>query len=56
MDKMIVLCPFCVKEQRVGVVREIVRCERCGKPINNDIFANTHPEEFWSNPDTCARF
>jgi uncharacterized CHY-type Zn-finger protein len=56
MDKILVLCPFCDREQRVHEEKPVVSCERCGKPFNNDLSAGKHPEEFWSNPDTSARF
>jgi len=56
MDKIMVLCPFCDKEQRIHTEKHIVRCERCGRAFNNNPHGDAHPEEFWSNPDTSARF
>jgi ribosomal protein L37AE/L43A len=56
MDKTIVLCPFCDKEQSIRNEKQIAKCDRCGKPFNNDIFADMHPNEFWANPDTSVRF
>ena len=56
MDKIVALCPFCDREQKIEKEKHIVRCERCGRPFNNDVDAGMHPDEFWSNPDTSARF
>lgn len=56
MDKIIALCPFCDSEQRIDQEKHVVKCDRCGKAFNNDIMAFSHPDEFWSNPDTSTRF
>ena len=56
MDKTTVLCPFCDKEQRVHMEKNVVRCGGCGKAFHTDPFGQQHPEEFWSNPDTSVRF
>ena len=56
MERIAVLCPFCDREQMVHEDREVVTCEACGRPFNNDTSGDKHPDEFWSNPDTSARF
>lgn len=56
MDRSIIVCPFCDSEQKVEAEKHIVSCGKCGKPINVDPFSHNHPEEFWANPDTSARF
>ena len=56
MEKSIALCPFCDQEQRVGNGKPVVRCQGCGRAFNIDQSRDNHPEEFWSNPDNCARF
>jgi len=52
----LVICPYCDTEQRVELDRPIVKCKKCGKPINIDIEDHTHPQEFWHNPDTSHKF
>jgi uncharacterized CHY-type Zn-finger protein len=54
MDKKVVLCPFCDKEQKTE--KMVISCDRCGKAFNADIYDHQHPEEFWANPDNSARF
>ena len=56
MDKSVVLCPFCDKEQRAEDEKHVVTCDRCGKAFNTDPHAHSHPEEFWANPDTSVKF
>lgn len=55
-QKHLVLCPFCDNEQRVEAERHVASCKRCGKPFNSDPDMHFHPEEFWANPETSARF
>jgi uncharacterized CHY-type Zn-finger protein len=56
MRKSVVICPFCDNEQSVDEEKHVVTCDKCGKPFNADPFRHNHPEEFWANPDTSARF
>ena len=56
MDKRVVLCPFCDREQKVEIGNNVVRCERCGGVFNADPYDHQHPPEFWSNPETSVRF
>jgi uncharacterized CHY-type Zn-finger protein len=55
-QKQVVLCPFCDKEQHVEAEKEVAKCVKCGSAFNADIEGHAHPEEFWANPDTSARF
>jgi len=52
----LVLCPFCDNEQRVEREIHISSCRKCGKPFNSDPDVHSHPQEFWANPETSARF
>ncbi len=56
MEKTLVLCPFCDKEQKIEHEKHVVSCSRCGKAFNADPFSHVHPEEFWANPETSVRF
>jgi ribosomal protein L37AE/L43A len=56
MERKVVLCPFCDREQEIEVEKNVVRCEKCGGVFNTDPYDHEHPREFWSNPDTSARF
>lgn len=55
MDKRIVICPKCDREQRIPLDRNIVRCKKCGYAFNVDL-DDKHPEEFWHNPDSGHKF
>jgi ribosomal protein L37AE/L43A len=56
MEKRVVLCPFCDREQEIELEKNIVRCMKCGGVFNTDPYDSEHPREFWSSPDTSARF
>ncbi len=55
MEKRIVICPKCDKEQRVPVDKNVVRCKKCGFAFNVDT-DDRHPHEFWHNPDSGHKF
>jgi hypothetical protein len=54
MDKRIVICPKCDKEQKVPLHKNVVKCS-CGGVFNVDV-VEEHPSEFWQNPDNSHRF
>lgn len=54
MDRRIVVCPRCDREQKVPLDRNVVKCG-CGSVFNVDV-VDGHPAEFWQNPDNSHRF
>jgi uncharacterized CHY-type Zn-finger protein len=56
MDRSVVMCPFCDKEQEAEDGKHVIVCGQCGKPFNADTYGHAHPDEFWANPETSARF